>query len=214
MTSWLAHYGVGAVFVLMLIDAVFPAASELVMLYAGALASGALAHEVDVLGWHGTGFGAYVAVVAAGVIAYQLGSIAGWWIGYRGGRAFVERHGRYVHLSLDQLDRAERWFGRWRGWAVLVGRLTPVARSFVSIPAGLFETPFLRYNLLTFAGNLVWCLALAGVGWALGSSWDTFHHDFRWVEYLVVAAIVVGLAYLVWRRRRTATLSPREDSAR
>ena len=214
MTSWLAHYGVGAVFVLMLIDAVFPAASELVMVYAGALASGALAHEVDVLGWHGTGFGAYLAVVLAGVVAYQLGSILGWWIGYRGGRAFVERHGRYVHLSLDQLDRAERWFGRWRGWAVLVGRVTPVARSFVSIPAGLFETPFLRYNILTFAGNLVWCLGLAGIGWALGSSWDTFHHDFRWVEYLVVAAIVVGLGYLVWGRGRTATLSPREDSAR
>ena len=214
MTSWLAHYGVAAVFVLMFVDAVFPAASELVMVYAGALASGALAHEVDVLGWHGTGFAAYVAVVAAGVIAYQLGSILGWWIGYRGGRPFVDRYGRFLHLSVDQIDRAERWFGRWRGWAVLVGRMTPVARSFVSIPAGLFETPFARYNLLTLAGNLVWCLALAGAGWALGASWDTFHHDFRWVEYLVVAAIVAALAYLVWRRRRTATLSPREDSAR
>jgi membrane protein DedA with SNARE-associated domain len=214
VTSWLAHYGVAAVFVLMFVDAVFPAASELVMVYAGALASGALAHEVDVLGWHGTGFAAYVAVVAAGVVAYQLGSILGWWIGYRGGRPFVDRYGRFLHLSVDQIDRAERWFGRWRGWAVLVGRMTPVARSFVSIPAGLFETPFARYNLLTLAGNLVWCLALAGAGWALGASWDTFHHDFRWVEYLVVAAIVAGLAYLVWRRRRTATLSPREDSAR
>jgi membrane protein DedA with SNARE-associated domain len=214
VTSWLAHYGVAAVFVLMFVDAVFPAASELVMVYAGALASGALAHEVDVLGWHGTGFAAYVAVVAAGVVAYQLGSILGWWIGYRGGRPFVDRYGRFLHLAVDQIDRAERWFGRWRGWAVLVGRMTPVARSFVSIPAGLFETPCARYNLLTLAGNLVWCLALAGAGWALGASWDTFHHDFRWVEYLVVAAIVAALAYLVWRRRRTATLSPREDSAR
>jgi membrane protein DedA with SNARE-associated domain len=214
VTSWLAHYGVATVFVLLLIDAVFPAASELVMVYAGALASGALAHKVDVLGWHGTGFGAYVAVVVAGVIGYQLGSIVGWWIGYRGGRAFVDRYGRFFHLSLHQVDRAERWFERWRGWAVLVGRVTPVARSFVSIPAGLFQTPFPRYNVLTFLGNLVWCLALAAVGWALGSSWDTFHHDFRWVEYLVVAAIVAALVYLLWRRRRTATLSPREDSAR
>jgi membrane protein DedA with SNARE-associated domain len=214
VTSWLAHYGVVAVFVLMMIDAVFPAASELVMVYAGALASGALAHEVDVLGWHGTGLGAYVAVVVTGVVAYQIGSIAGWWVGYRGGRRFVERWGRFLHLSLDQLDRAERWFGRWRGWAVLVGRITPVARSFVSIPAGLFETPFGRYNVLTLAGNLVWCLALAAVGWALGASWDTFHHDFRWVEYLVVAAILAAIVLLVWRRRRTATLSPRGDSAR
>ena len=214
MTSWLAHYGVAAVFGLMLIDAVFPAASELVMVYGGALASGALAHEVDVLGWHGTGLGAYVAVVAAGVVGYQVGSIAGWWIGYRGGRPFVDRYGRYLHLSVEQVDRAERWFLRWRGWAVMVGRITPVARSFVSIPAGLFETPFPRYNVLTLAGNLVWCLALAGVGWGLGASWDTFHHEFRWVEYLVVAAIVAALVYLVWRRRRAATLSPREDSAR
>jgi membrane protein DedA with SNARE-associated domain len=214
VTSWLAHYGVAAVFVLMFVDAVFPAASELVMLYAGALASGALAHRVDVLGWHGTGFGAYVAVVVTGAVAYQLGAVAGWWIGYRGGRRFVERYGRFLHLSLEQLDRAERWFRRWRGSAVLVGRITPVARSFVSIPAGLFETPFVRYNVLTFVGNLVWCLALAGVGWGLGASWDTFHHDFRWVEYLVVVVILAGLAYAVWRRRRTATLSPREDSAR
>ena len=101
MTSWLAHYGVAAIFILMLIDAVFPAASELVMVYAGALASGALTHRVDVLGWHGTGFSAYVAVVLAGVVGYQLGAIGGWWIGDRGGRGFLER--------------AERGAGKWRG---------------------------------------------------------------------------------------------------
>ena len=128
MTSFLAHYGVAAVFLLMVIDAVFPAASELVMVYAGALASGALAHEVDVLGWHGQGFSAFVAVVLAGVLGYQLGAIAGWWIGYRGGRTLVERRGRWLHLSIERVDRAERWFERWASWAVLVGRVTPVAR--------------------------------------------------------------------------------------
>jgi membrane protein DedA with SNARE-associated domain len=206
VTSWLAHYGVLAVFVLLLIDAVFPAASELVMVYAGALASGALTHEVDVLGWHTTGLGAYLAVVVAAVAGYQIGAVAGWWIGFRGGRSFVERHGRYVHLSIDRLDRAERWFERWDAWAVLVGRVTPVARSFVSIPAGLFESPFARYNALTLVGNAVWCLALAAIGWGLGSSWDTFHHDFRWVEYAVVAGILACAAYWFMRRRRTATL--------
>jgi membrane protein DedA with SNARE-associated domain len=214
VTSWLAHYGVVAVFVLMLVDAVFPAASELVMVYGGALASGALAHEVDVLGWHPTGLAAYLAVVVAGILGYQIGAIAGWWIGYRGGRGLVERRGRWLHLSIERLDRAERWFERWDAWAVLVGRVTPVARSFVSIPAGLFESPFGRYNALTLVGNGAWCLGLAGVGWALGSSWDTFHHDFRWVEYAVVAGIVALAAYLVWRRRRTATLTAHEDSAR
>jgi membrane protein DedA with SNARE-associated domain len=214
VTSWLAHYGVLAIAVLMLVDAVFPAASELVMVYGGALASGALAHEVDVLGWHGSGFGAYIAVVLAGVVGYQVGANLGWWIGFRGGRGFVERHGRWLHLSPERLDRAERWFKRWDAQAVLIGRVTPVARSFVSIPAGLFGSPFGQYNLLTLAGNAVWCLALAGVGWALGASWDSFHHDFRWVEYAVVAGIVALAAYLIWRGRRPATLSAHEDSAR
>jgi len=206
VTSWLAHYGVVAVFVLMAIDAVFPAASELVMVYGGALASGALAHRVDVFGFHDTGFGAYIAVVAAGVIGYQLGAVAGWWIGYRGGRGFLERRGRWFHLTPDRLERAERWFARWDAWAVFVGRVTPVARSFVSIPAGVFESPFARYNVLTLVGNSLWCLALAAVGWGLGSSWDTFHHDFRWVEYAVVVAVVAAVAYWVLRRRRADTI--------
>ncbi|HZU20727.1 MAG TPA: DedA family protein [Gaiellaceae bacterium] len=214
MTTWLVHYGVVAVFLLLLVDAVFPAASELVMVYGGALASGALAHEVDVLGAHTSGLSAYLAVVVAGVVGYQIGAIAGWWIGLRGGRGLVERHGRWLHLSRERLERAERWFERWDAWAVLIGRVTPVARSFVSIPAGLFESPFWRYCVLTLVGNAVWCAALAGVGWGLGSSWSTFHHDFAYVEFVVVAGIVVLAAYWVWRRRRSSTLSPREDSAR
>ena len=206
MTSWLAHYGVVAVFVLMAVDAVFPAASELVMVYAGALASGALTHRVDVLGWHGDGLSAYVAVVLAGVLGYQLGAVAGWAVGDYGGRAFLERRGRWFHLDAARLDRAERWFARWDAWAVLVGRVTPVARSFVSIPAGVFESPFLRYNVLTLLGNAVWCAVLAAVGWALGSNWDHFHHAFRYVDYVVVAGILVLAAYWVIRRRRTATM--------
>lgn len=208
MTSWLVHYGVVAVFVLMAVDAVFPAASELVMVYGGALASGAIGHRISVLGWHTTGSGAYIAVIVAGIAGYQIGAIIGWWIGLRGGRTFLERRGRWFHLSPQKLERAERWFIRWQAWAVFVGRITPVARSFVSIPAGVFESPFVRYNVLTLLGNGVWCIVLAGIGWALGSNWQTFDHDFRWAEYAVVAGIVLGAAYLFMRRRRAATLQP------
>jgi membrane protein DedA with SNARE-associated domain len=206
VTAWLAHYGVFAIFGLMLIDAVFPAASELVMVYGGALASGALAHRVDVFGWHTTGFAAYLAVVVAGIAGYQLGSIAGWWIGDHGGRPFLERHGRYFHLSPSTLDRADRWFTRWDGWAVFIGRITPVARSFISIPAGVFKMPFRRYNALTLAGNALWCFALAGAGWGLGRSYTKLHHDFRYVELAVVAGIVLIVAYLVVRLRRSGTI--------
>jgi membrane protein DedA with SNARE-associated domain len=207
VTSWLADYGVFAVLILMAIDAVFPAASEAVMVYGGALASGALTHELHVFGWHTTGLGAYVAVVLAGVIGYQAGAILGWWAGIRGGRRLLEEHGKWFHLSPGQLDRAERWFRRFAGWAVLVGRITPVARSFISIPAGIFEVDFRRYNLLTLVGNGVWCVALAGIGWAIGSNYKSFDHGFRYAEYAVVAGILLLVAYWIVRRRRAATIS-------
>jgi membrane protein DedA with SNARE-associated domain len=208
VTSWLAHYGVLAVLVLMLIDAIFPAASELVMLYGGALASGALTHRVDVLGWHRTGLGAYIAVVVAGVVGYQLGAIGGWWIGKRGGRAFLERHGKWLHLNSHSIDRAERWFERWDSRAVLLGRITPLARSFISIPAGLFKMPFGRYNLMTILGNGVWCVTIAAAGWALGSGYQRFHNDFRYIEYAVAAIAVALIAYLLLRRRHAPFTRP------
>jgi membrane protein DedA with SNARE-associated domain len=206
VTSWLAHYGVVAVFGLMFVDAVFPAASELVMLYGGALASGALTHRVDVLGWHGTGLSAYLAVSLAGILGYQGGAILGWWIGDRGGRPLLERRGRWLHLTPDRIERAERWFERWDDWAAFVGRITPVARSFISIPAGVFEMPFRRYNVLTLLGNAIWCFAIAGIGWGLGSSYERFNHGFKYAEVAVVVAIVAALGYLLLRRRRKATM--------
>ena len=215
MTSILAHHGVVAVFVLMAIDAVFPAASELVMLYGGALASGALTHQLDVLGSSETGAKAYVAIALAGTIGYLLGSLAGWAIGFFGGRPFLVRHGRWLHLDQTRLDRAERWFRRWEEWAVLIGRVTPVARSFVSIPAGVFEARLIRYTVLTAIGSAAWCFAWAAAGWGLGASWEGVHKGFAYVDYAVVAGIVVLAAYLVLRRRRSITMARRaSDSSR
>jgi membrane protein DedA with SNARE-associated domain len=215
VTSAIGDYGLYAVFVLMAVDAVFPAASELVMVYAGALAAGAFVNQDVVL--FGTtiheGWPAYVAVALAGTIGYTLGAIGGWAIGLYGGRPYLERHGRWLHLDEKKLDRAERWFERWEDWAVFLGRLTPVIRSFVSIPAGVMEVPFVRYTLLTFAGSAVWCFGFAGVGFALGASWEDFQHAFRYVDYLVVAAVVaaaawLGRRYVRNRRRRMAEDSP------
>src|SRR4051812_38901260 len=103
----------------MFVDAMFPAASELVMVYGGALASGALAHQLVVFGTERSGFDAYIAIALAGTIGYLLGAIVGWAIGYFGGRPFLERRGRWFHLTHERLERAERWFERWEDWAVL-----------------------------------------------------------------------------------------------
>ena len=211
ITAAIGDHGVYAVFVLMMIDAVLPAASELVMVYAGALAAGAFADEHVIL------FGerieseiwAFVTMVAAGTIGYTLGAIGGWAIGVYGGRPYLDRHGRWLHLGPERLEKAERWFDRWGDATALIGRITPVARSFVSIPAGVFRMALGRYTVLTFIGSTAWCLAFAGIGWAVGSNWETFHENFHYVDYAVLGLLVAGGIWLLIRRRRSSRLARR-----
>ena len=215
VTSAIGDYGLYAVFLLMLVDAVFPAASEVVMVYAGAVASGAFAGQEVVL--FGTeidqGLPAYVAMALAGTIGYTVGAIIGWAIGLYGGRPYLERHGRWLHLDRAKLDRAEAWFERWESWAVFLGRLTPVVRSFVSIPAGVMEVPLVRYTVLTLAGSAIWCFSFAGAGYLAGSNWEDFHHAFRYADYLVAAVIVGGVGWLAWRYLRKRKRRVAEESS-
>jgi membrane protein DedA with SNARE-associated domain len=199
VTSFVGDHGVYAVFLLMAIDAVFPAASELVMVYAGALASGAFASQQVVLFGHEIepGFGAYVTMSLSGTLGYLVGAIAGWAIGLYGGRPLVERRGRLLHLGPERFDRAERWFDRHDRWAVLLGRVTPVVRSFVSIPAGIFEMPLAPYTLFTLIGSALWAFAFAGIGYAVGSNYERFHHFF---DIALVAGAALLVLYLVVRR--------------
>ena len=214
ITRWIGEAGIYAVFGLMLVDAVFPAASEVVMVYSGAVAAGAFAGKgVTLFGAHlSHGFTAYLGVALAGTVGYLVGSLVGWAIGDYGGRPLLEKHGRWLHLDGERLDRAERWFERWEGWAVLLGRVTPIVRSFVSIPAGVFRVPLGRYTLLTLIGSAAWCFALAGVGWGVGSSWERFHHDFGYVDRVVGIVVAAGVVWLVWkqikRRRRGSAAGP------
>jgi membrane protein DedA with SNARE-associated domain len=206
VTTFVGDHGLYAVFVLMAVDAVFPAASELVMLYAGALAAGAFSGQHVVIFGNriDSHFWAYVAISLAGTIGYTLGSLVGWGIGAYAGRPLLEERGRWLHLDRAKLDRADRWFERWGDWAVFLGRLTPVVRSFISIPAGVVRMPIVRFTVLTFLGSAIWCFAIAGAGWALGSSYKHFHHDFAYVEYAVVAAVIVLIVWLILRRRSSA----------
>jgi membrane protein DedA with SNARE-associated domain len=203
MTSWVGHHGFYAVLAIMAVDALLPVGGELTMLYAGALAAGAIAGQHPLLFGHllSTGFESYVVLAIGGTIGYLIGALIGWAIGRRGGRPLLDRHGRWLHLSPERLDRAEAWFDRHGAWAVFLGRLTPLVRSFISIPAGVFETPLAPYAVLTLAGSAIWCFAFAGAGWALGASYDSVHHAFRYVDVVIVVAVVGVAGALVTRRR-------------
>jgi membrane protein DedA with SNARE-associated domain len=206
VTGVIGDYGLYAVFLLMFVDAVLPAASELVMVYGGAVAAGAFAgSEVKLFGWEieSTAW-AYVAIALAGTVGYTLGSIMGWAIGLYGGRPYLEKHGRWLHVTPEKLDKADAWFERYGDATVFFTRMLPVVRSFVSIPAGVGEMPLGRYTVLTFLGTIPWCFGLAGVGYALGSQWEEFHDSFRYADYAIAAAVVAGvaaLAYRMYRRR-------------
>jgi membrane protein DedA with SNARE-associated domain len=147
----------------------------------------------------------------AGMVGNVIGAAVGWWIGVRGGRPLLHRYGRYVHVSEAKLDRAERWFARFGDWAVPIGLATPLARSFVAIPAGIVRVPFRRFVVLAVLGSAVFCFGLAAAGWALGTAYTHARHDLHYVDYAVGAGVVVLAAYLLYRWVRVARVTRRAD---
>jgi membrane protein DedA with SNARE-associated domain len=215
-TSAVENHGLYAVFGLLALGAILPVGSELVALVGGALAAGAFSGTdgISLFGSHiGFGVGAYVAIAVAATLGYLVGDIVGWLIGRFGGRELLERHGRWFHVTPARLDRADAWFQRWGRLGVLIGTVMPVLRSFVAIPAGLFEMPLGVFLALAFVGSLLWSFAFVGIGYGLGASYHSFEHDFRFAEYAIGAAIVLGLAFLIYRWTAAARVGPRADDS-
>ncbi|MEA2419004.1 MAG: hypothetical protein QOE60_1210 [Thermoleophilaceae bacterium] len=198
LTSSIAHHGVYAIFGLMALDALLPVGGELIMLYAGALSAGAIAGQhAAVFGTHlATGIESYVVLALAGSLGYLAGALVGWAIG---------RRGRRFHVAPEKFARAQRWFERFGNGAVFFGRLTPVVRSFISIPAGALGSPLGPYIALTLLGSMIWCFGFAAAGWALGDTWESFHRNFRYADYAAVVLVVAVAVAAVLHHRRTVT---------
>ncbi len=187
--------GLPGIFVLMAIgSACIPVPSEVVMLFAGfAVAdpgSSGAHHHLTMVG-----------VVLAGLLGTLVGSWAAYALG-RGGRLeLMERHGHRIHMGPAQIDRADRWFQRYGDTAVLFGRMVPLVRAFVSLPAGVARMPIVRFTVLTVIGSIPWVVALAFAGHAVGGNWTSVRKGFEYFDYVLVAGIVVGIVYLRIRRR-------------
>jgi LPXTG-motif cell wall-anchored protein len=146
------------------------------------------------------------------VLAATLGSLLGAYvlyaIGFFGGRVVVLRWGRLLRVREADLTRSEGWFERWGYWVVLVGRIVPLARSLVSIPAGMFRMPLVRFTLLTTIGSLLWNFVLIMAGYQLGRQWEDVTRivgRYSDIAALAVAiALVGGLFWLLRRRRNKA----------
>jgi membrane protein DedA with SNARE-associated domain len=161
------------------------------MLYAGYLVN------ADQLG--------FVTAVVAGVAGNVVGSWIAWAVGAYGGRELLERHGSKVHVTPKRLAMADRWFERYGERVVLISRCLPIIRTFISLPAGIARMPFWRFTLYTLIGCIPWVIALTLIGIEVGSAWETWHRRFELVDYLIVAAIVVGIGLIVARARRART---------
>jgi membrane protein DedA with SNARE-associated domain len=191
-TRVVGDLGLAGVFLLSALgSACIPIPSEVVMLFAGF--NVALGHY------------SLLEATLAGVAGNVVGSWAAWGVGYFGRIELVERHGAKLHISPRQLALSDRWFARHGEVTVLVARMLPFVRAFISLPAGVARMPFWRFTILTTIGSIPWCLGLAFAGQQTRQDWTKIKDALHYVDYVVIALLVLGAAWLVVRRIRRGT---------
>jgi membrane protein DedA with SNARE-associated domain len=187
--------GIAGIFVLMVPEsACIPIPSEATMLFAGFNVS--------------EGKYTLLAAVAAGVAANVIGSWISYAVGYYGRIELIERHGNKLHIKKSHLEWADRWFDRYGEATVFFARMLPVVRTFISLPAGAARMPFWRFTAFTTLGCIPWVFMLAFVGKQAGDNWTQWKDSLHYVDYAVVALIVLGVAYLIVRSRRRRRTVP------
>ncbi len=138
-------------------------------------------------------------VSLAGALGCTLGSALAYAVGARGGRPFILKYGRYVLVTPHEVERADRWFARYGMAATFISRFLPVIRTFISLPAGIARVPFGRFLLYAFLGSLPWSGVLAYAGMLLGAHWDRVGGVLHSLDVVIVAGLLVGVAWFLWR---------------
>jgi membrane protein DedA with SNARE-associated domain len=187
-TDFIDSVGVIGVFILMTLEsACIPVPSEAIMLFAGFNVS--------------QGDMTLIGIIVAGVAGNVVGSWIAYAVGYYGRLEVLDKN-RFIHINRKHLDWADRWFERRGDITVLVSRMLPIIRTFISLPAGVARMPFWRFTVFTTIGCIPWVTLLALIGREVGDNWEDWRHNLEYLDYIVAAAIILGLAYLLIRRRR------------
>ncbi|HYQ77732.1 MAG TPA: DedA family protein [Solirubrobacterales bacterium] len=187
-TDFIGSAGELGVFLLMVLEsACIPVPSEAIMLFAGFSVSEG---EMTLFG-----------IVAAGVLGNLVGSWIAYAVGYYGRLDLLEKN-KLIHISPKHLQWADDWFARYGNATVFFSRMLPIIRTFISLPAGVAKMPFWRFSAYTLLGSIPWVLMLAIVGEKVGDNWEDWRHKLGYLDYVVLAAIVVGLGYWLLKRRR------------
>ena len=194
--------GLAGIFVLMVLEsACIPIPSEATFLFAGFNAAE----------------GAYsiFAVVAVGTAANVVGSWIAYAIGYYGRIDLLEKHGRKIHLKPSHLEQADRYFEKYGSATVFFTRMLPIVRTFISRPAGVARMPFWRFTVLTTLGCVPWIFMLTYIGYQVGDRWESWKDSLHYIDYAVLAILVLGAIYLFirWRRGGGSQRSAAEPAA-
>jgi membrane protein DedA with SNARE-associated domain len=187
--SVIEQFGYAGVFVAMgLESACIPLPSEVIMPFAGFVV------------WKGEL--TLIGVALVGTAGCLAGSLVAYSVGAYGGLPLLERYGKYVLIRKSELDRAHTWFERFGEIAVFVGRVLPIVRTFISLPAGVARMDVKKFSLYTVLGSLPWCFGLAYVGVLLGPHWSDLEALFRYLDIVVIAGIIGLVGYLIYHRKR------------
>ena len=193
----------GVVFLMAVESAGIPFPSELIMPLAGWL----LFEE------KGGGWAMLLLAGFYGALGNLLGSWAAYWVSLKGGRPLLLKYGKYVLLTRDEIDRTEAWFARYGEWAVFFGRLLPVVRTFISIPAGIARMNFWKFSVYTFAGSFPWSLGLAYGGFLLGENWESMRAVMRPFDFPILGLIILAGVWFVVKRIKAIRAQQREEAA-
>jgi membrane protein DedA with SNARE-associated domain len=183
--------GLPGIFLMIAADATgLPIAAAATMLFAG----------VNVSEGHHT----LLTITIAGTLGDLAGASLAYAIGYFGRIELLEKHGRKLHVTPRKLELAERWFDRYGAPVILVGRVIPVVRTFISFPAGAARMPYPRFAFFTVLGGIILSLGFGAIGDALGANYNSFRHALGYVDYAIVLLAIAAIAALIVRRRRAA----------
>lgn len=186
MIDWL-DWGYFGIFLLMVLENVIPPVPSEVIMSVGGIAAG-------------QGKMSFAVLVAVGTFGCTIGNLFWWEVGRRYGyerlKPAVDRWGRWLTMDWEDVERLRSFFDRWGGATVFVFRFMPIGRTVISIPAGLLHMPFWRFVAYTTAGSLVWNTILVGVGFWLGTNFETIDH---WIAPMVTGIVVLALGLYLWR---------------
>jgi membrane protein DedA with SNARE-associated domain len=193
MQNFIQQHGYLALFLLAIVESMcVPIPSEVTFAFGGAMCTTAIAGS-DPLN--------IVVVIAIGAVGSLVGSVIAYEVGRYAGRPFVDRFGKWVLLTHKDLDAAERWFAKWGDFSVFIGRVIPVVRTVISVPAGLAKMRRGHFAVLTTLGATVWVGVLTGVGYALGKNWEHVAGAFKVAQYpiigIILVLIVVGFTHRI-----------------